>query len=203
MNQIDRHDQPVLSTSPAPSSDRAKPANEDSPAAGELYRLISRKPTRTIFHMAGVATVFILATAAAYLWGLYGISVLERPATTWMPVIIAAIVPTLLIWALAYMSWRTQHLHMMSDALARAALRLSEPEELAEERTSAMASTIRTQIEKMNTGLQDVFEQTQTLDDMFSDRLDSVDRSALRAELGDREQRKSVGKGRGGTSRRS
>lgn len=187
MNQIDRRDQPVLNTLPAPSSDRAQPANEDNPAAGELYRLINRKPTRTIFHMAAVATVFILATAAAYLWGLYGETVLERPATTWMPVIIGALVPTFLIWALAYMSWRTQHLHMMSDALARAALRLTEPEELAEERISAMSSTIRIQIEKMNAGLQEVFEQTQTLDDMFSKRLDSVDRSALRAELRARE----------------
>lgn len=187
MNQIDRHDQPVLNTPATPSSNPAQPANEDNPAAGELYRLINRKPKHTVFYMAGVATVFILATAAAYLWGLYGDTVLERPATTWMPVLIAAIVPTLLIWALAYMSWRTQHLHMMSDALARTALRLTEPEELAEERISAMASTIRTQLEKMNTGLQEVFTQTQTLDDMFSERLDSVDRSALRAELRARE----------------
>lgn len=171
-------DAPVL-----PGARPVEAANEDSPAGAHLHRLISRRPNRAVLYGALAITVFYLGVAAAYVWGLYGTRPLAAipPADLWT--IGATIgVPVFLLWLTTYLIWQSQQLRLMSEALARTAMRLTEPEDIATEQVATVAQAVRREIDDMKAGVDDALEQATALNALLSRQLESLEAGTGRAE---------------------
>ncbi len=70
------------------------------------------------------------------------------------PAIIAVIatvaIPIALFWFLAILVWRAQELRLMSSAMTEVAVRLAEPDRMAEQSVASLGQTVRRQVAAMN-----------------------------------------------------
>ncbi|NIJ41091.1 hypothetical protein FHS78_001372 [Parvibaculum indicum] len=181
--------------SDAPSSPEEKPApvaagtgvraaNEDSPTGGALYRMISRRPNPRILTLAVVASVFVLGAEGAYLWGFYGPDVLRAQAPEQLAVLGAALLfPLLLIWMLTYTVWRGQEMRLMSEALARTAIRLSDPEDTATGEIASIAQAVRRELDNLKSGLDEAVQSASNLKDVVTGEVAEIERGTGRAEF--------------------
>ena len=108
-----------------------KAANEDSPAAGALYRLIARRPLEAHSRRWPLWRACSASGAAG---GLpLGAFTARRGLSRLTPNEIVLIglgmsLPVILVWLVAYTIWRGQEMKFMAEALARtAASRLTDP----------------------------------------------------------------------------
>lgn len=160
-----------------------KAANEDSPSGGALYRLIARRPSKRIPATAFVVTLFCLGVMAAYVWGFYGLSGMERLTPQEISIIgAAALVPVLLIWLAAYTIWRGQEMRLMAEALARTAIRLTDPADAASGEIATIASAVRDELDTLKAGLADALAETARLKALIAEDLDAIERGSARAE---------------------
>ena len=159
-------------------------ANEDTPTGGALYRLIARRPSRNI-PLAGIlAGIVALAIWAAYVGKLYGLDAFTTlDAPTLALVIAAALVPLLLIALTAWTVWRGQEMHLMADALARTAVRLTDPADAASGEVAQIARAVENEIKRMKAALAEAVEETVRMRDMVGDNLDNIEQGGARAEL--------------------
>lgn len=161
-----------------------KAANEDTPTGGALYRLIARRPSRRIPGAALLATLFCAGIWAAYVGGFYGLDTLTTmPAPTLALLIAAGLVPVLLIWLAAWSIWHGQEMRLMADALARTAIRLTDPADSASEEIASIAGAVRDEINRMKAGLADALAESQRLRDMVGENLQAIDEGGTRAEM--------------------
>ncbi|MEL6423426.1 MAG: hypothetical protein AAFQ42_13410, partial [Pseudomonadota bacterium] len=58
--------------------------------------------------------------------------------------------PVAVFWFLAVLVWRAQELHLMSSAMTEVAVRLAEPDRLAEQSIASLGQTVRRQVMSMN-----------------------------------------------------
>lgn len=172
---------------PAGAAETALPvraANEDSPTGGALYRMIARRPSKRIIAVAALASLFCLGAEAAYLWGLYGLDGLQALSQLETGLIAAAaLVPLTLIWMLAYTVWRGAEMRLMSEALARTAIRLSDPEDFATGQITTISEAVRRELGEMRAGLDAALAQANELKDLVAREVEEIDRGTGRAEF--------------------
>lgn len=161
-----------------------KAANEDTPTGGALYRLIARRPSKRIPAAALLATLFCAGIWTAYVSGFYGLGTLATmPAPMLTLLITAGLVPVLLIWLAAWSMWHGQEMRLMAEALARTAIRLTDPADSASGEIANIASAVRDEIERMKAGLAEALAETQRLRDMVGENLEAIDEGGTRAEM--------------------
>ncbi len=161
-----------------------KAANEDTPTGGALYRLIARRPSKRIPAAALLATLFCACIWAAYVGGFYGLDALiTMQAPTLALLIAAGLVPVLLIWLAAWSIWHGQEMRLMAEALARTAIRLTDPADSAAGEIGNIASAVRAEIDRMKAGLADALAETQRLREMVGENLEAIDEGGTRAEM--------------------
>jgi hypothetical protein len=167
----------------APVETTVKAANEDTPSGGALYRLIARRPSKRIPATAVVATLFCLGAMAAYVWGFYGLPGIEGLTRQDMVIIGAtALVPVLLIWLAAYTIWRGQEMRLMAEALARTAIRLTDPADAASGEIATIASAVRAELDNMKAGLAEALAETTRLKALVAEELEAIESGSARAE---------------------
>ncbi|WP_339831768.1 hypothetical protein [uncultured Parvibaculum sp.] len=186
---------------PASATDAAEPkvraANEDSPETGALFRLIQRRPSRQIPLAALTASVFLLGAEAAFLWGRYGLDGLQRlgPLETGL-IAAAALAPLTLIWMLAFVVWRGQEMRLMADALARTAIRLSDPEDFASGQIATISGAVRRELGEMRDGLDAALARATELKEIIAREVEEIDRGSGRAEFRTRTMEELIGRHR-------
>ena len=159
-------------------------ANEDSPTGGALYRMIARRPSKRIIGAAALASLFCIGAEAAYLWGLYGLDGLQN-LTPLEQGLVAAVVlaPLTLIWMLAWTAWRGAEMRLMSEALARTAIRLSDPEDFATDQIATISEAVRRELAEMRAGLDAALKQANELKEIVGREVEEIDRGTGRAEF--------------------
>lgn len=161
----------------------AKAANEDSPTGAALYRLIARRPSRRIPAVAFIASLFALAAVAAYVWGLYGLAGIKDLQPGAIGVIGgAALVPLALIWLAAHTIWRGREMQLMAEALARTAIRLTDPADAGSEEIATIAGAVRSELDGIKAGLAGALAEAVRLRTILSQELDAIERGTSRAE---------------------
>lgn len=194
-----------LDLAPKTTGDTAEPAaetqvraaNEDSPTAGALYRLIARRPSRRIPAAAFVLTFFCLGAVAAYVWGLYGLDGLFLlPRNEIVFIAFAAALPVALVWLTAYGLWRGQEMRLMAEALARTAIRLTDPADAASGEIATIAEAVRKELDAMKAGLADALAETTRLNAAVAQELDAIERGTGRAETRARTMEELLGRHR-------
>jgi len=185
MKQVDRPKSSLSVTGdPVPDpSLSAAPANEDSAATGELYRLMSRRPSSTIMTAAGALTALWVGSIIAYVGGFYGWNGLSQAPRAELALTgAAALAPLTLIWLVAFIAWRSQEMRLMADALARTALRLTEPEETAIGDVARLGNEVANHLNVVNKGVDDALARAAALNIMLQEQLTDIDAGSERAE---------------------
>ena len=159
-------------------------ANEDSKAGGALYRMIARKPGKGIPVTAALASLAWAGAVAAFLWGRYGLDGIRTLGEFETGLAAAAATgPILLIWMLAWTIWRGQEMKLMSEALARTAIRLSDPEDFATDQIATISSAVRRELDAMREGLDAALKQAAELKELIEREVEEIDRGSGRAEF--------------------
>lgn len=187
MKQVDRpKTTPSLSvaTEAGPAQDlSARPANEDSAATGQLYKLMLRRPSRAINGTAALLSILWIGALVAYVGGFYGFDGLATVPRAEIALFAAtALAPLTVIWLVAFTVWRSQEMRLMADALARTALRLTDPEETALGDMSRLGQAVNGHLSVMSAGLNQTFEQATALNDMLQQQIAAIDEGSSRAE---------------------
>ncbi|MGI9403080.1 MAG: hypothetical protein ACR2OF_01040, partial [Hyphomicrobium sp.] len=131
-------------------------ANDDAPSMGGLIYALQQKPSSKPFKIAGIASltwgavgiVFSIVMIRSQAEGLSLTQILFQPA---MFVTAAAIaIPIAVLWFLALLAWRAEELRLRSSTMTEVAVRLAEPERMAEESIASLGQAVRRQVSFMN-----------------------------------------------------
>lgn len=161
-----------------------KAANEDTPTGGALYRLIARRPSKRIPMVALIASLIWLGCLAAFFGSVYGtegVALFKAPEIAVIAIITA--VPLLLIWQAAWSIWRGQEMKLMAEALARTAMRLTDPADSASGEVATIANAVEAELDRLKKGLAEALAETARLHELIDEDLEAIEQGGTRAEM--------------------
>ncbi|HZJ11990.1 MAG TPA: hypothetical protein VFD26_04975, partial [Methyloceanibacter sp.] len=174
---------------PPPQRRLATPANDDVPTIGGLIFALQQRPSRTPFLVALAASVAWFLIGGFFAFGLIstqvtsaGMSGLLGSASA-LTAAVAILVPIVIFWFLALLVWRAQELRLMAEAMTEVAVRLAEPDRLAEQSVASVGQTIRRQVAAMNDAISRAIGRASELEAMVHSEVAALERSYGENEL--------------------
>ena len=159
-------------------------ANDDAPSIGTLIHALQQQPSSTPYYYATIGTGLWLALSVVIGWALVGptvkagdhiLEILVRPAMA--GAIVIALAPIALIWFLAQLVWRAQELRLMSSAMTEVAVRLAEPDRMAEQSIASLGQSVRRQVAAMNDAISRAIGRAGELEVLVHNEVSSLERS--------------------------
>jgi len=159
-------------------------ANDDAPSIGGLIYALNQKPSNTPFVRAGMASlawVGVGLALTAYAFGSEAIkagsvlSVLALPAL--LPSLAAIALPPFLFYFFAMLVWRAEELKLRSSAMTEVAVRLAEPDRMAEQSIVSLGQAVRRQVTFMNEAVERALGRAGELEALVHNEISSLDRS--------------------------
>ncbi len=154
------------------------------PSIGGLIYALQQRPSRSPFliALAGSAVWFILGLFVSY--AVFQKS-FEAAATTaellanpaMIAVVATVIIPIALFWFLAILVWRAQELRLMSSAMTEVAVRLAEPDRMAEQSVASLGQTVRRQVAAMNDAISRALGRAGELEALVHNEVAALERS--------------------------
>ncbi len=159
-------------------------ANDDAPTIGGLIFALEQKPSNRPFVYAGVFSGIwgALGTAIAGL-AIYaaigkGATLLEIVTSPTILMSIAAIgLPIGVVWFLALLAWRSEELRLRSSTMTEVAVRLAEPDRMAEQAISSLGQNVRRQVSFMNDAVSRALGRAGELEALVHSEVAALDRS--------------------------
>lgn len=171
---------------PAPQRRLAPPANDDVPSIGALIYALQQRPSRTPFLLAAIASVVWFVIGSMFTVGMVsgeaGLSGLFT-SSQGLTAAIAIFIPIVIFWFLALLVWRAQELRLMASAMTEVAVRLAEPDRLAEQSVASVGQTIRRQVAAMNDAISRAIGRASELEAMVHSEVAALERSYGENEL--------------------
>ena len=174
---------------PPPQRRLATPANDDLPSIGGLIFALQQRPSRTPFLIALGASVAWFIIGGFFAFGLIsaqvsagGVSGMVGSASA-LTAAVAILVPIVIFWFLALLVWRAQELRLMASAMTEVAVRLAEPDKLAEQSVASVGQTIRRQVAAMNDAISRAIGRASELEAMVHSEVAALERSYGENEL--------------------
>jgi hypothetical protein len=142
---------------PAGPSRAAIAANDDVPSIGGLIYALQQKPSQRPMMAAAIASGVWAFVSLLLGWAMLApelqraptfLEMLSRPTAITLAATI--IIPIALFWFLAMLVWRAQELRLMSSAMTEVAIRLAEPDRMAEQQIASVGQAVRRQVSFMN-----------------------------------------------------
>lgn len=165
-------------------------ANDDLPSIGGLIYALQQRPSRSTFMVALVSSIIWLLLSTTIGWSLLNnqisdVSGVSEAFTS--PNILAfvatIIIPIVLFWFLALLIWRAQELRLMASAMTEVAVRLAEPDQMAEQSVASVGQTIRRQVAAMNDAISRALGRAGELEALVHNELAALERSYGENEL--------------------
>ena len=132
-------------------------ANDDVPSIGGLIYALQQKPSQRPMTAAAIASGVWAFLSLLLGWAMLApelqraptfLEMLSRP--TAITLAATTIIPIALFWFLAMLIWRAQELRLMSSAMTEVAIRLAEPDRMAEQQIASVGQAVRRQVSFMN-----------------------------------------------------
>src|SRR5262245_50664623 len=168
---------------PPPQRRLSAPANDDFPSIGGLIFALQQRPSRTPFLVALGASIAWFLIGGFFAFGLIsnqvsagGLSGLLG-STSALTAALALLVPIVIFWCLALLVWRAQELRLMASAMTEVAVRLAEPDRLAEQSVASVGQTIRRQVAAMNDAISRAIGRASELEAMVHSEVAALERS--------------------------
>lgn len=159
-------------------------ANDDAPSIGGLIYALEQKPSTTPFKYAAIATAVWVAICVAFSWvivraqleaGATFLSLFEKPST--FLTVTAIIVPIAVLWALALLAWRSDELRLRSSTMTEVAIRLAEPDRMAEQSVASLGQAVRRQVSFMNDAISRALGRAGELEALVHNEVTALERS--------------------------
>jgi len=174
---------------PAGPARGALAANDDVSSIGGLIFALHQKPSRRPLEIAAVASAVWCLVGVLLGWAMLApelqraptfLEMLTRPTA----IVLAAtiIIPVALFWLLAVLAWRAQELKLMSSAMTEVAIRLAEPDRMAEQQIASVGQAVRRQVAFMNEAVSRALGRATELEAMVQNEVASLERSYIENE---------------------
>jgi ABC-type transporter Mla subunit MlaD len=158
-------------------------ANDDGPSIGGLIFALQQKPSSAPYKFAAIVSIIWGAIGAAFVIAsistaspvLGWLELISRP-TTFLTVA-AIIVPIALLWLMALLAWRTEELRLRSSTMTEVAIRLAEPDRLAEQNAASLGQAVRRQVGFMNDAVSRALGRAGELEAMVHNEVSVLERS--------------------------
>jgi hypothetical protein len=159
-------------------------ANDDAPSIGGLIYALEQKPSWAPFKYAAIATGVWTAICLAFSWvivraefaaGGTFLSLLEKPST--FLTMTAIVVPVAVLWALALLAWRSDELRLRSSTMTEVAIRLAEPDRMAEQSVASLGQAVRRQVGFMNEAISRALGRAGELEALVHNEVTALERS--------------------------
>lgn len=159
-------------------------ANDDAPSIGGLIYALEQKPSNAPFKYAAIATGAWSVVCLAFLWvivradlaaGATLLSLFEKPST--FLTITAIVVPIAVLWALALLAWRSDELRLRSSTMTEVAIRLAEPDRMAEQSVASLGQAVRRQVAFMNDAISRALGRAGELEALVHNEVTALERS--------------------------
>lgn len=169
---------------PAGPVRRRVAANDDAPSIGGLIYALEQKPSIKPFKYAAIASV---------VWGVAGcffgymalqpelaagaglLETLAKPAT--FLTFSALVVPIAVLWFLALLGWRAEELRLRSSTMTEVAVRLAEPDRMAEQSVASLGQAVRRQVAFMNDAVSRALGRAGELEALVHNEVAALERS--------------------------
>ena len=136
---------------------RGDAAKGGASSIGGLIYALDQRPSSRPFLLAAFASIVWLVLSAALSWAMLAPALQQAPTLAAFFANPAAItlaatvtIPIALFWFLALLIWRAQELRLMSSAMTEVAVRLAEPDRIAEQSVASLGQSVRRQVAFMN-----------------------------------------------------
>jgi hypothetical protein len=164
-------------------------ANDDQQSIGQILQMLQRRPARTSYVVAAVFSgawiVGCLALSWAYLSDLNAaLAPGHSPAAIAIGLGAAALLPIIFFFGVAHMAWRGQELRLIAQSMAGVAMRLAEPESVAQDSIVSVGQAIRREVAAMGDGVERGMARASELETMVQNEV-----AALARTYGDNEVR--------------
>ncbi|KWT66904.1 hypothetical protein APY04_2311 [Hyphomicrobium sulfonivorans] len=158
-------------------------ANDEGPSIGGLIFALQQKPSNAPFRYAGIASI---------VWAVLGVGFTllsiasAGPEVTWLQLatqpttllaLAAIFVPIALLWLMALLAWRTEELRLRSSTMAEVAIRLAEPDRMAEQNAATIGQAVRRQVGFMNDAVSRALGRAGELEAMVHNEVSVLERS--------------------------
>ncbi len=159
-------------------------ANDDVPSIGGLIYALQQKPSRRPFKIAMIMSAIWAAVGTLLVWLTIASDlaidiplseVLARPQTILIATSLLA--PIALFWFMAVLVWRAQELRLMSSAMTEVAVRLAEPDKMAEQSVASLGQTVRRQVMSMNDAINRSLGRAGELEALVHNEVAALERS--------------------------
>ena len=175
---------------PAPRRIAAAAANDDLPSIGGLIFALQQKPSKSPFLIALVASLIWFVVGGIFAYSLIANQLAASDGTsglftnpTALTALVTVLVPIAIFWFLALLVWRAQELRLMASAMTEVAVRLAEPDKLAEQSVASLGQTIRRQVAAMNDAISRAIGRAGELEALVHNEVATLERSYSDNEL--------------------
>ena len=170
-----------------PARDRVA-ANDDGPSIGGLIYALNQKPSTKPFKIAaigsGIWTALCLGFAGVLLAPDFSagtsaittlVSSLGRPGILTAAATLFG--PIALLWFLGLLAWRADELKLRATAMTEVAVRLAEPDRMAEQSVASLGQAVRRQVSFMNDAVSRALGRAGELEALVHNEVASLERS--------------------------
>jgi len=159
-------------------------ANDDAPSIGGLIYALEQSPSSKPFKYAGIASAVWAVVGLGLAWlsistelsgGLSVGELVSRPQ--FFLTIAAIVVPVAVIWFLALLAWRAEELRLRSSTMTEVAIRLAEPDRMAEQSVASLGQAVRRQVSFMNDAVSRALGRAGELEALVHNEVAALERS--------------------------
>jgi hypothetical protein len=163
-------------------------ANDDGPSIGGLIYALNQKPSTKPFKVAALASGIWVALCLGFAWvllapdfsaggGIFGavMTSLGRPGILTAAATLCG--PIALVWFLSLLAWRAEELKLRATAMTEVAVRLAEPDRLAEQSVASLGQAVRRQVSFMNDAVSRALGRAGELEALVHNEVTALERS--------------------------
>lgn len=159
-------------------------ANDDAPSIGGLIYALDQKPSNKPFQYAAIASAIWAVVCSGFAWVILSAEfsqgstlaeVLAKP--TIFLTAAAIIVPVAILWFLALLAWRSEELRLRSSTMTEVAIRLAEPDRMAEQSVASLGQAVRRQVSFMNDAISRALGRAGELEALVHNEVSALERS--------------------------
>ncbi len=159
-------------------------ANDDVPSIGGLIYALDQKPDGTPFRYAMMASIGWAVLTAVFGWMIFstkvaegqGLSAILSDPSTFL-LFAALVVPVAVMWFLALLAWRAEELRLRSSTMTEVAIRLAEPDRMAEQSIASLGQAVRRQVSFMNDAVSRALGRAGELEALVHNEVAALERS--------------------------
>ncbi|MEZ5855760.1 MAG: hypothetical protein R3D67_13820 [Hyphomicrobiaceae bacterium] len=159
-------------------------ANDDLPSIGGLIFALHQKPSQRPMQVAAIASAVWGLCGLLLGWAMLAPRNPSRPHAagnvdppTAITLAATIILPIAVFWFIALLVWRAQELKLMSSAMTEVAIRLAEPDRMAEQQVASVGQAVRRQVNHMNEAVSRALGRAGELEALVHNEVVSLERS--------------------------